>query len=222
MSETREVVAPSDVERVARSANRWTWISRILFALLALAVIGYAVFSSLASAATRDELGDVKDRLAQSESQGQALSDQIIALGETPVVTPSTSTSDPIIITPTNGQDGEDAPPPTDAQVYAAVVQCFTTGACVAPKPDPGQDGKDGQDAPAPTFEQMMAAVQQCFASGLCVAPAGGQGPAGPTCPEGFTATAVWLSASDSELEIPTQRQAIVCLPTPIEGEPTP
>lgn len=198
-----------------------------LFTIAGVITLGVVAYQQSERAAQATNAAEIEAAQAQENGEAiEALRDQVFELGEVPVAAqPSPPPSSPD--SPRNGEDGEDAPPPTAAQVYAAVVQCFTAGVCVAPTGEPGKDGlngtngNDGRDAPAPTFEQMMAAVQQCFASGLCVAPAGAQGPAGPTCPEGFTATAVWLAASDSEIDIPTQRQAIVCLPTPIEGEPS-
>lgn len=214
MTDHTDAGPSSTVDRVARSANRWTWFSRILFGLLILASIGFAVFSSISSTANREELAYVKDRLAQSETQGQALADQIISLGETPVVDPAPAPrpSAPVVLNGRDGKDGADAPPPTAAQLQAAVAECFTTGACTAPAGDkgdkgdpgaPGADGNDGADSTTP-------------------GPTGPAGPAGPACPSGFTATPVWLAAAVSETEIPTIRQAVICIPTPTEGEPAP
>lgn len=214
MTETSDPGSTSQVDRVARSANRWTWFSRILFALLVLAGIGFAVFSSVSSTATRDELAYVKDRLAQSETQSQALADQIIDLGETPVVEPAPTPSDPVVINGRDGDDGEDgadAPPPTLAQMNAAVRECFASGQCIAPagdkgdegdkgdKGDKGDPGNDGADSTTP-------------------GPVGPVGPAGPTCPTGFVATTVWVSVSEAELDLPTTRQAVICLPETSEG----
>ncbi|WP_336643332.1 hypothetical protein [Microbacterium sp. MMO-113] len=210
MTEHTDTEPSSTVDRVARSANRWTWFSRILFGLLILASIGFAVFSSIASTANREELAYVKDRLAQSETQGQALADQI-SLGETPVVDPAPAPrpTAPVVLNGRDGKDGADAPPPTAAQLQAAVAECFTTGACTAPAGDkgdqgaPGADGNDGADSTTP-------------------GPTGPAGPAGPAGPSGFTATPVWLAAAESETEIPAIRQAVIYIPTPTEGEPAP
>lgn len=199
-----------------------------LFTIAGVITLGVVAYQQSEVAAQATAAAEVEAAQAQENGEAiEALRDQVLELGEVPVVSqPSPPPSSPN--SPRDGEDGEDAPPPTAAQVYTAVVQCFTAGVCVAPTGQPGKDGvngtdgNDGRDAPEPTFEQMMAAVQQCFASGLCVAPTGPVGPAGPTCPDGFTATPVWLAASDSETDIPTQRQAIVCLPTPTEGEPAP
>lgn len=198
-----------------------------LFTIAGVITLGVVAYQQSERAAEATAAAEVEAAQAQENGEAiEALRDQVLELGEVPVVSqPSPLPSSPD--SPRDGEDGADAPPPTAAQVYTAVVQCFTAGVCVAPTGEPGKDGvngtngTDGRDAPAPTFEQMMAAVQQCFASGLCVAPSGPEGPAGPTCPTGFTATAVWLAVSESEIGIPTQRQAIVCLPAPIEGEPS-
>lgn len=199
-----------------------------LFTIAGVITLGVVAYQQSERAAQAESSAEIE--AAQAEENGvaiEALRDQVLELGEVPVVSqPSPPPSSPD--SPRDGNDGKDAPPPTAAQVYEAVQQCFTTGVCVAPKGDPGTNGangKDGRDAPAPTFDQMMAAVQQCFTSGLCVAPTGPAGPAGaagPTCPDGFTATSAWLAVSESEIDMPTQRQAIVCLPNPNtpEGEP--
>jgi hypothetical protein len=70
----------------------------------------------------------------------------------------------------TDGQDGADAPPPTQAQVDAAVARyCDANGGCRGPKGDrgePGTDGKDGQDAVPFTFSftvQVNPVQQQTY-----------------------------------------------------------
>lgn len=48
----------------------------------------------------------------------------------------------------------------------------------------------------------------------------GPPGPGGPACPDGSTATTVWLSVADSEFGTFHRQQATVCIPTPTGGTP--
>jgi hypothetical protein len=67
----------------------------------------------------------------------------------------------------TDGQDGADAPPPTQAQVDAAVARyCDANGGCRGPKGDRGQPGDDGADAVPFTFRftvQVNPVQQQTY-----------------------------------------------------------
>lgn len=180
--------------------------------VLTLGVVAYQQSDRAAVAA--EQAAAAEDAAAVEAAQrGQdieALRDQVYELGETPVVAPPSPVPTSPSTVPRNGrdgEDGEDAPAPTAAQMLAAVQQCFTSGLCVAPEGDVGPagtngtNGTDGRDG----------------TNGSDGAP----GAAGPPCPQGFTPATVWLSASDAEIDIPTTRQAVICLPTPIEGEPS-
>jgi hypothetical protein len=213
------------------STKAWTVGYKIVGAAIVLMVLSAIILVSVNNAQLRAENQAMYADLQASQSNSQELYEQLLDEGIEPEgEAPEEVAPPPVVEKPKDGDDGKDGedgaagPPPTDAQVYAAVQQCFTTGVCVAPKGDPGTNGTNGQDAPAPTAEQMLAAMQQCFASGVCVAPKGDQGapgPAGPTCPDGYTPTTVWMTVSDEEAGIPRQQQAIACLPITTEGEPS-
>ena len=216
------------------STKIWTVGYKVMGALIAILILGAIVLVSINNAQLRAENQDMYADLQASQDNAQELYEQLLDEGVEPEGEAPEEVAPPTVVEKPkdgdDGKDGKDAPPPTSAQMNAAVAQCFAAGLCVAPEGapgGPGEDGEDGRDAPAPTAEELQAAVQQCFAAGLCVAPTGpegpqgGQGPAGPTCPEGYTPMSVWLTVSDEEIGIPRQQQAIVCLPTtpPSEGE---
>lgn len=116
------------------------------------------------------------------------------------------------------GLPGARGPGPTADQVLDGIARCFTAGTCTAPVGDPGPAGTPGADSSVPGPTGPAGPAGPAGVAGPAGAP-GVQGPAGPTCPDGFTATLTWIPVSDSELDIPTQRQAIVCLPiTSSEG----
>lgn len=144
-------------------------------------------------------------------------------LGETPVVAPPTplppSSATGIPRDGLNGRAGEDgedakdganAPAPTDAQILAKLQAFCLQFACR------GEDGRDSVDG-AKGDKGDPSTVP------------GPQGPPGPTCPDGYTTQTVWVSASDTQVEIPTPRQAVICMPPPTtpptepsQGESTP
>jgi hypothetical protein len=66
-----------------------------------------------------------------------------------------------------DGADGADAPPPTQAQVDAAVARyCDANGGCRGPKGDRGEPGDDGTDAVPFTFRftvQVNPVQQQTY-----------------------------------------------------------
>lgn len=187
-----------------------------VFTIAGVIALGVVAYQQSERAADAEAVAAAE--AAQRGQDIEALRDQVFELGETPVVAPPppTPTADPD--TPRNGRDGED-----------------------------GKDGEDGADAPAPTSAQLLAAFQSFCEQFVCrgadgvngrdgldgakgdkgdkgdpsTVP-GPQGPPGPTCPDGYTTQTVWVPASDTETEIPTPRQAVICLPTPLEGEPTP
>jgi hypothetical protein len=82
-----------------------------------------------------------------------------------------------------NGRDGRDAPPPTGAQIQAAVASYCSDGRCRGPRGEPGQDGVDGADGVTPpcmsTPEQCQGATGQQGIQGV----QGVQGPPGPIVP---------------------------------------
>jgi hypothetical protein len=96
----------------------------------------------------------------------------------------------------TNGTDGQNA---TDAQVGEAVQDyCTVNNECQGPAGKDGMNGTNGKDGTD-----------------------GATGPPGPTCPDGYTATTVWLSVADSQFGTFHRTQAVACIPTPSPA-PTP
>ncbi|MEN0021978.1 MAG: hypothetical protein AAGC61_01765 [Microbacterium sp.] len=187
------------------------------FAIIGVIVLGVVAFQQSERAATAEE-----QAAAESEQRGQdieALRDQVYELGETPVVAPPTPgpSAPPSTRDGRDGEDGEDGQDgqnATPAQIAAAVAEwCAANGNCIGATGRPGADGNDGRDG------------QDSVVPG----PMGPQGPAGPVCPEGYTASTVWVAIADSEDGTFTPEQATICRitpapdPAPIEsGEPTP
>lgn len=197
--------------------SRIVFVSFLSLLVVALLALGGFTITNLASRveaandrnATKDEQIDLLlDDLHASQDNAQRLWDQLLALGETP------DGDDPEAVVGPVGERGERGNPGRDGEPGAEGppgppgadgVDSTTPG----PPGPPGPPGRDGSDSttPGPAGPQ---------------GPTGPAGPAGPTCPEGSTATTVWLPVSDSEISIPQQTQAVVCIVTTLEGEPAP
>lgn len=116
------------------------------FAIIGVIVLGVALYqqSERASHAEAVAAAEAEQRDAEAIERGEAieaLRDQVLELGEEPVVAPVPESTSPTVI---NGKDGKDAPPPTTEQLLAAVQQCFAAGLCTAPKGDKGDTGNTG------------------------------------------------------------------------------
>ncbi|KJL49151.1 hypothetical protein RS84_00263 [Microbacterium hydrocarbonoxydans] len=154
------------------------------------------------AAAAEEEQRDAE--AAERAEAIEALREQVLELGEEPVVEPVPESTSPTVI---NGKDGKDAPPPTAEQMLAAVQQCFALGLCTAPKGDKGDTGDTG-DPGAPGSDSTVP------------------GPAGTgiqtiECMDDGTWRFTMTDATTRDIPGPCR---IVPTPTtePPEGEPTP
>ena len=116
------------------------------FAILGVIALGVVAYqqSERATQAETAAAAEAEERDAEAAERGEAieaLREQVLELGEEPVVDPVPESSSPTVI---NGKDGKDAPPPTTEQILAAVQQCFEVGLCTAEKGDRGDKGDKG------------------------------------------------------------------------------
>lgn len=173
MTTTRSAVTHADATaKATRSAARWRWVSRAIFAGLVVAVVVFGGYLGFANAALRDELGESADRLAESQAEAAALYEQLLAVGEDPVVEPSEPGArgeiGPQGVPGIQGVPGDDGRPPTAEEVLAAVnAYCASVGGCK------GADGTDG----APGAPGADGAPGESIV--------GPQGPAGPAGQDG-------------------------------------
>lgn len=136
-------------EKATRSAARWRWVSRAIFAGLVVAVIVFGGYLAVANTALRDELAESADRLAESQAEAAALYEQLLAAGEDPVVEPSEPGAPGAIgpqgVPGIQGVPGRDGSTPTAAEVLEAVnAYCASVGGCKGAAGTPGTNGTDG------------------------------------------------------------------------------
>ncbi|WP_350351868.1 hypothetical protein ABS642_00705 [Microbacterium sp. A8/3-1] len=192
------------------SAKAWTVGYKILGAAIVFMIAGAIVLVSISNAQLRAENQNMYADLQASQENAQRLYEQLLQEGVTP---DGDAPGEVVEGTPgaqgpqgprgdrgTSGDDGEPGPVglPGSAGVAGPAGPVGPTGA-TGPQGPQGVQGSQGEPGPP-----------------------GAQGAPGPTCPDGFTSKVVWISVSDSEVGLYIPQQAIVCLPTPIEGEPTP
>ncbi len=120
------------------------------FAILGVIALGVVAYqqgerATQAEAAAAAEAEQRDTEAAERGEAIEALREQVLELGEEPVVEPVPESTSPTVI---NGKDGKDAPPPTAEQMLAAVQQCFAAGLCTAPKGDTGNTGNTGDQGP--------------------------------------------------------------------------
>lgn len=135
--------------RASRSAARWRWVSRAIFAGLTVAVVVFGGYLAVANTALRDELGQSADRLAESQAEAAALYEQLLAAGEDPVVEPSDDEGPgqigPQGVPGIQGVPGADGRAPTAAEVLVAVqAYCASVGGCKGADGAPGTNGTNG------------------------------------------------------------------------------
>lgn len=199
------------------SVKAWTVGYKIMGAAIVFMIAGAIVLVSISNAQLRAENQAMYADLQASQENAQSLYEQLLDEGVEPDGDPPAQVS---TVPPSNGRDGKDGerglqgPGPSASQVLDSIRTCFASGTCTAPKGDTGATGDPGAPSTVPGPVGPMGPEGQ-------VGPVGPAGPAGPACPEGFTPTLVWLSTSESEVDIPRQQQALVCMPLPIEGEPS-
>lgn len=197
--------------RSADTPRRWGKTVRLLIVIgiLQLATIAGVVVLGAVAAQQSQAASAADEAAAQRAEEVEALRQQVLALGEEPVVSPPPATP----VKGDAGETGPRGPGPTAEQIAAAVAEyCAANGGCIGAAGSnglPGVNGKDGEDG-------NDGAPGAAGATG----PAGPAGPAGPTCPTGYEPQTVWLSIADSEFGTFHRQQAIVCTPTPIGGTP--
>jgi hypothetical protein len=201
---------------VSISTKAWTIAYKIMGAAIILMVLSAIILVSVNNAQLRGENQDMYADLQASQGNAQRLYEQLLAEG----VTPDGDAPDEVVEgTPgaqgpqgprgdrgTTGDDGE----PGGAGLPGAPGESGSTGP-VGPAGQAGEPGPQGpQGAAGPAGPQGEPGAS------------GSTGPAGPACPADSTPQTVWVMIADAELDIPTNRQAILCLPvtTPPEGEP--
>jgi hypothetical protein len=187
--------------------------NRVLIAVVALAVaigaIGYGALSSWLRAE------DEKDRADEAVVAAEALCQQVEAAGYTCVKDPDSLRGEP-------GPAGEQGPPPSDEQVYAAVESYFSVNPVEAVEPTPSaiaaavsnylteNPPADGERGPGPTAEQIATAVADYLtANPPASGPPGPQGERGPPPTAEEVAAAVESYLSDHPLPMcPTGYEA--------------
>lgn len=176
------------------STKAWTVGYKIMGAAIAFMVLASIVLVSLNNAQLRAENQDMYADLQASQENAQRLYEQLIQEG----VTPDGDAPDDVV----EGTPGAQGPQ--------------------GPRGDrgtPGEDGEPGLDGlPGTTGAPGLPGSAGPAGEPGVTGPAGAPG---PTCPAGSTATTVWVMVADAEFDIPTSRQAVMCLPN-LEGEPTP
>lgn len=191
------------------STKAWTVAYKIMGAAIVIMVLSAIVLVSLNNAQLRAENQDMYADLQASQENAQRLYEQLLQEGVTPdgdapgeVVSGTPGATGPQGLRGDRGTPGENGDPgvqgpPGDAGATGPVGQ---TG-------EPGPQGPQGTAGPAGPQGEPGAM--------------GPAGPAGPTCPTGSSAQVVWVMVADNELDTPTARQAVLCLPAS-EGDPAP
>lgn len=204
MSEEEEVVVeapahvipPTPVEqaRAAHGAKLWTWIARFTGLAILATVIGFGIFLAATNAGNRTErleliqqLDDERAENAELRDQVDALYEQVLAAGETPVVEPS-KPGDPVRGEP--GDRGEPGRPPTSNEILSGIREWCT----ISPASCRGADGKDGvgKDGPAGPPGELGPVGPQGPQGEL-----GPVGPQGPQGPQGVSVVSITCVAPD-------------------------
>jgi hypothetical protein len=240
------VVQPSAAPRTPQ----WGLLAAIIALVILVLGFGVTVFTSqqarIDTQATRltemqHQVSELTEVLHVSQDTAKELFDQVQRLGEEPVTPDPDSLEVPDPLTeddqpesaPMRGERGEPGPPPSMAQIAAAVTNfCLENGLCKGPdgktptvdelramvsdavaafcandacKGDPGNDGNDGRDGidGKDGLDGLPGGV-------------GPTGPPGPTCPEGYYLDEVWMVISEEETGLPSNQQAVICRPNPI------
>lgn len=211
---------------MARSTRLWTIAYKFVGLMVVLLVIAALVVVSVNNAHLRAETQQMYTDLQASQANAQSLYEQLLEEG----VNPDAERPEDVVETPgvpgapgatgaqgPRGPQGPQGPPPSFNDIAGAVdVFCATNG-CAGPPGPAGPSGAAG--APGAAGESVVGPQGAPGPAGPPGAPgapgaAGAAGPPGPSCPAGFTLTTVWILAADTQLDIPTNRQVAVCLPT--------
>lgn len=189
------VVPPTPVEqaRAAHGAKLWTWIARLTGLAILATIIGFGIFLAAANAGNRAErleliqqLDDERSQNAELRDQVDALYEQVLAAGETPVVEPDEPAAPPKSGDPIRGDRGEPGRPPTAAEILDGIKQWCT----VSPASCRGADGEDGVGTAGPPGETVVGPQGEVGATGP-QGPQGEQGAIGPQGERGISVTVV-------------------------------
>lgn len=187
------VVPPTEGEqkKAARGAAHWSWIARAVGVLIVLGFLAGFAYLAAANSASRGQVGELLTQLdeahaanAEKDDKIDALYEQVVAAGETPVVEPDTETPS----SPVRGADGPRGPQgepgraPTAAEIIDGIrASCASIVVCTGPKGEPGAQGPQGE--PGPQGEKGDR---------------GDQGPQGIPGPVGVSVTNVTCVALDT------------------------
>lgn len=180
------VVPPTEGEQIkaARGAQRWGWISRAVGVIIVLGILGLGAYLAVANGGARverfellEQLDDSHTREAELRDKVDALYEQVLAAGETPVVSPETSRPPAPGAPGARGPQGEPGRPPTIDEIVASfAAYCAANNGCR------GADGAQGPAGPS-----VIGPQGEPGAAG----PAGPQGEPGPAGPQGPAGNAV-------------------------------
>lgn len=194
----------TDPKPTRDSGRVWRIATVTVISLVAVAAFAGAVWLAV----TTQEL---RDQLAASQSNAQKLYVQLLDEGVHPKGQP------PSQVAPTPGAKGDQGPKGDKGDPGGPGLSIKgdkgDPGAPGAPGA-PGQDGQSIQGEPGPQGSPGADSTVPGPAG-----PQGAPGAAGPTCPDGFTSTLLWVDAAATETDKPTHQQIIACVPTPA---PTP
>ena len=185
------VIPPTPVEQVkaAHGAKLWTWIARGVGILILGAIVAFGAYLAVANAGGRverleliEQLDDERAENAELRDQVDALYEQVLAAGETPVVEPAEPTGQG---NPARGERGEPGRPPTAAELLVGIRGWGT----VSPAACRGQDGIGTVGPAGPPGETVVGPAGP--PGETIVGPAGPQGEPGPAGPQGVPGVSV-------------------------------
>lgn len=175
----------------------WSWFNRIFFALFVVVLVGVIAFLAWRQSIASDERTQLIDALTQSQEQLRSEG-----------IEPEAPEPDQIVegVVGPPGKSGETGPrglPGEDGSVGPA-----GTPGGAGPSGESGQAGANGEPGPQGPAGAAGPAGPQGEPGAI-----GATGPAGPTCPDGYSTRTVWVMVAESELDIPTSQQAVLCMP---------
>lgn len=166
-----------------------------------------------------DQITALTEQLLEEVENGQALYDQLLALGETPEGERPSETGIPGPqgspglpgLPGSQGEQGEQGPP--------GPAGSDGLNGADGPQGTPGLNGVDGAPGtPGPAGPAGPAGAQGEPGPAGPAGPAGAdgaQGPPGPACPEGYFLDDVWLSIAEEQFGVFSRQPAIICRPNP-------
>lgn len=194
------------------------WWKRAGIAVLILILFGFGVLFarqnavSTVTAQNSGKIGSLQSQVARLQSDGNALENQVRAMGAQPVVTVPAPQAGPAGQNGLNGQNGRDGATPSDEQLLVLIRRVIaenppkdghtpTAEELLAiikpliPQPVPGPKGEDGK---TPTDEHLLELIKPLIPAPVpgpegkagatgAQGERGPQGLPGPTCPDGFT-----------------------------------